>query len=231
MLFRSLNRMAWAQLKLSSKTGSKKTIEENIIALLEKQIADGKDDSNYKDALESFKKAPLSRRALSEIMPSVLEIMVVQDVDAIENNLFHLSQSDLKMLDLLSAKENASAKSSEKFLTNKNDDRSIMHITKMINSSYRNLDPKLYAKNESFLEAEMKRLMADQENLLEELMALPECELVSDMFCAVVPNERVDFMHELENIMGALYKGTLIKETDYSGLRYGEMWLKVKTKK
>lgn len=234
----TLNRLSWAYLKKSADSGKLEKIETTILQLLDEKYS--RTDEEFIAARESFEARPLTRESLSQVSPYLSEILKAQNKDQknSEDDPFIINTSDIKMLEIL-----AQFESSDSLSANHSSAASILNFSKLINSSYAGLAVSEIPSNIEFIEDHLQDLNIDLIHLLNDIPAPAACLSLSNG--VVVPEDGQECVDEVELKFADLFKQNediqkmmlevleaefLSDHKLYYGLKYGEIWQKVKKK-
>lgn len=241
----TMHKLAWAHLKQSDPNGEVKgNLEDSIMDLLSQY--ETKDDPKFIKVKKEFELNKLSRTALANAIPYVKDVLMKQMKDpSMKDKVFMLNSSDIKMLSILAEKEkNDITKTvtvgddevkvyNNKLYTDKNNDRSILNFTKVINSSYKNQRTNKSVKfNTEVVNRKLDKLTYELNEIIGGLPT-PEICRANGLLCNIdaLAEETLN-IHILENdnIMDALY-AQATKSLDahlHDNLKYGKIWLHVK---
>ncbi len=234
----TLNRLSWAYLKKSGESGKLEKIETTILQLLDEKYS--RTDEEFIAAREAFEARPLTRESLSKISPYLSEVLKAQNKDQknSEEDPFLVNTSDIKMLEVL-----AQFESSDNLSANNSSAASILNFSKLINSSYAGLAVSEIPTNIEFIEDHLQDLNTDLIHLLNDIPAPAACLSLSNG--AVVPEDGQECVDEVDLKFADLFKQNediqkmmlevlqaefLSDHKLYYGLKYGEIWQKVKKK-
>ncbi len=230
----TLNRLSWAYLKKAGETGKLEKFETAILQLLDEKYT--RTDDEFIAARTAFESRPLSREGLARISPYLSEVMKAQNADQknSENDAFLINISDMKMLDIL-----AQFETSDILSANHSSANSILNFSKIVNSSYAGLTTDEIPANISFIEDHLQDLNTDLIHILNEMPAPSACvEFKKDgegeYECSDEPMQLGDLFKQNKEIqdllMQMLESDYLSDQKLYYGLKYGEIWQKVKKK-
>ncbi|MFZ4715243.1 MAG: hypothetical protein ACOYL6_16090 [Bacteriovoracaceae bacterium] len=219
------NRLAWTYLHHLDKNDPQiPKFESVIINLINEKYSST--DPDFIQARDLFEQMPLSRNALSKIMPFVANI-VNQEVSE-EQKLFVPNASDIKLLHLVSLHEK-----NEKWTANKSNLSSLMNFTKMIDSSLAGINSSNIDSNIKLKEEELQELNQSMINLLDTLSLPLECQMENGQ-CNQVDLSMSDFFKLHEDLLSYFYDNLedkiLSDHQHYYGIHYGENWVKIKEK-
>lgn len=229
----TLNRLSWAYLKQSGETGKLEQIETTILQLLDEKYS--REDQEFIAAREAFENRPLSRESLARISPYLSEILKSQNKEQknSENDNFLINISDIKMLDILAQYETSPLQSS-----NKSSAASILNFSKIINSSFAGLSVEEIPQNIDFIEEHLQDLNSDLIHLLNEIPAPAACfdKKMEDGIECIDESEKLgDLLQktdEVQKILLDMLEAEFLSDHKlYYGLKYGEIWQKVKKNK
>ncbi len=236
----TIDRLGWAYLKISDEDQSqakRKNFESKILALLSEKYSNSNDE-DFKKAVALFEKNPVSRTGLAMVMPYVSQIIKGQYQEP-KDSPYILNDSDLKMLNILAEKEKMKVgkdgKYDDKFLKNRASDKSILNLTKIIDSSYgfragsetTLVKPSDLKANEALLEKNLKLKQSAVKALIEKNFETTECmELVKNGNCAD-SNATQPILNLIMEAMESYAKKIGSDKAIFAKLRYNDVWLTV----
>lgn len=229
----TLNRLSWAYLKRAGETGKLQNLETSILQLLDEKYT--RSDAEFVAAREAFESKPLSRESLARISPYLSDVLKSQNKDQknSENDVFLLNVSDIKLLDIL-----AQFESSDRMMTNHTSAASILNFSKLVNSSYAGLTVDEIPANIDYIEDHLQDLNTDLINILNDIPTPAACLEVGvspeNKECVDETVKLGDLFKDNNDIQSMLLQMIesefLSDHKLYYGLKYGEIWQKVKKK-
>jgi hypothetical protein len=202
-------------------------LEEQILAMT-KQV-ENQSDPEFVAAREMFEKNPLSRTALSKILPHIEHILndQIDEQNPIKRQYFTLGMSDIKMLAILAEKERkfASGKFDHRLYRSHTHDNSILNFTKIINSSIRGTnDSKENVKKT--MARRVRRLHEQANSLIASIDLGDDCTEIKASCLKEIDGKPVINENFLNIIVQATESLQGVNRHKY--LRYGDVWLYTK---
>ncbi len=236
----TMHRLAWAYLeKMEDDT---KPIEENIKILVNKMDAENIQDiegrTDFETAKKQFNKAPMSRRALADIVPYMKDILVDQSANVTEENkMYQIHEADIKMLDILSERERENQNFNGRQFSNREHDNSVLNILFIINASYSSGEKLKGANKQKHIDIlawQIKKLEDELTDTLNSMGTPLQCsdEAMGTLCCSELTLKGQERFNELmkncSEMTDALNEGInkrSINEDKYNRVRYGDIWL------
>jgi hypothetical protein len=221
----TLHRLAFAATGQNSEEENLKLEREIHKALA--QITDQSSNPDFLAAKEMFERNPLSRTGLAKILRYTSEILNEQmgDNNEINRKYYHLRESDLKILAIISEKEikNGDIQSILKGRDNRGnvdrtDDRTILNFTKVINSSMRERKGK---DSKEIFSSKILSLTDQLNSIIESLDISDDCKESFALNC-----NSNDILPQA--ILEALQNASDLDKHNH--LRYDSFWLHVNNK-
>ena len=225
----TLHKLSYAMLKGENKETFR--VERKILLLLEN--IEGKDNDKDFQKIKKMFQDPnnkISRNGLSLVLPYLLPILNEQsdEEDKKIRELFHIGESDVKMLTILAEKEikDEFGKYTHLLSRNRKSDKSILNLIKIINSSIQRTNDSTDNMLEVF-NIRIGEVRKKMNSLLESLFQDEVCSEKSST-CAFNGGNTKNIIDEnfLIDTLKAVDKVDDFDKGKY--LRYGDVWLHTK---
>jgi hypothetical protein len=205
-------------------------LEKEIIRLT--KLREDQSDPGFLKAKELFEKNPLSRTALFEILPFIEDILKDQigEESDLRKQYLNFGMNEIKMLAILAEKERKFSNGlyDHRLFTVHSHPNSILNFAKVINASMRKDTGQSNKEIKESMFRRLQDLREDLSTLLGSLGLGDDCEVFTSSCLIENSDKQIN-----ENFLSIM--NDVVDELDdfdkHNGLRYNDLWLKMKYKR